>query len=370
MVLYLLSLSSCSTCFFVLKTIVSAGLKMLKRGLLGFLSAVRLNQRKCTKKIHSLHHFGKPQRACRLSNFVNFSSKILPEHIHLEREPTTVFEGKCSTSEDGIYVYYHPDCDCMELQLGPQDDPSKRLTHSFVPVQEPATPVLEYLFDMLAMIPLLPACTVPKKILLLGLGGGSLVHYCRQHFPDAHLEVVEIDDTVISVAKQFFHLPPDDEKFQLHHQNAIDVIAQKLNEENKGTYDLIINDAVNCLPSPLLSPAMFANYCYLLRPQALFIQNMFTSEPEQALIVQQLLHQFYAVYTATSENNFNALLGCVSPPTPGEWYEPHPLQQDFLVEKAVWQLDREHIALEVLSHLPKLQCLSHVHRDSLASSQT
>jgi spermidine synthase len=49
----------------------------------------------------------------------------------------------------------------------------------------------------------------PRNVLMLGLGGGSLVKYCHRHLPTTRLTVVEIDPRVIAL-RSHFQIPPDD----------------------------------------------------------------------------------------------------------------------------------------------------------------
>jgi spermidine synthase len=44
----------------------------------------------------------------------------------------------------------------------------------------------------------------PKKILIAGLGGGTLPLAFNDLFPDAQIDVVEVDQAVVNVAKEFF----------------------------------------------------------------------------------------------------------------------------------------------------------------------
>ena len=44
----------------------------------------------------------------------------------------------------------------------------------------------------------------PKNILIAGLGGGTLPLALNDLFPDAQIDVVEVDQAVVNVAKQFF----------------------------------------------------------------------------------------------------------------------------------------------------------------------
>src|SRR5262249_56029728 len=46
----------------------------------------------------------------------------------------------------------------------------------------------------------------PKRLLMLGLGGGTLSTYFGRAMPDLAIDTVEIDRRVIEVAKQYFGL--------------------------------------------------------------------------------------------------------------------------------------------------------------------
>lgn len=54
----------------------------------------------------------------------------------------------------------------------------------------------------------------PRRITLIGLGGGSLAKYCYRHLPLAAMEVVEIDPHVIAL-RQHFMIPDDDHRFKV-----------------------------------------------------------------------------------------------------------------------------------------------------------
>jgi spermidine synthase len=43
-----------------------------------------------------------------------------------------------------------------------------------------------------------------RSVLLVGLGGGALVHFVNRYFPDVRLDVVELDPAVVRVAHDYF----------------------------------------------------------------------------------------------------------------------------------------------------------------------
>src|SRR5688572_27113654 len=55
----------------------------------------------------------------------------------------------------------------------------------------------------------------PRNVLMIGLGGGSLAKFIYHRMPDARIQAVEINPQVIAIARQYFHVPQDDERFEI-----------------------------------------------------------------------------------------------------------------------------------------------------------
>jgi spermidine synthase len=77
----------------------------------------------------------------------------------------------------------------------------------------------------------------PKKILMLGLGGGTLSTYFGRFMPDAEIDTVEIDRRVIDVAKQYFGLT------ESPRVRYLDGDGRVFLNRSKDRYDLILLDA-------------------------------------------------------------------------------------------------------------------------------
>jgi spermidine synthase len=78
-----------------------------------------------------------------------------------------------------------------------------------------------------------------KRVLMLGGGGYSFPKYMLKHYPEVHLDVVEIDPQVTVLARKFFHLR-DDRRLSIIHQDA----RTFLNRTDQ-TYDVILGDTFN-----------------------------------------------------------------------------------------------------------------------------
>jgi len=49
----------------------------------------------------------------------------------------------------------------------------------------------------------------PKEVLFVGLGAGSMPRYFHKYYPEANVDVVEIDPDIVSVAKKYFYFKED-----------------------------------------------------------------------------------------------------------------------------------------------------------------
>jgi spermidine synthase len=76
-----------------------------------------------------------------------------------------------------------------------------------------------------------------KKVLMLGLGGGSISTYLGRFMPDVAIDTVEIDRRVIEVAKQYFGL------LETERVRYLDSDGRVFLNRNRGLYDLILLDA-------------------------------------------------------------------------------------------------------------------------------
>jgi spermidine synthase len=98
----------------------------------------------------------------------------------------------------------------------------------------PRHPISGAIWDLL-LLPAFLLNTPPKNILLLGLGGGTLVHLIRLFFPSAHITCVDIDKEHIKIAKRFFKIPK-------HNVTVIEGDAYSVLKARKQDYDWIIDD--------------------------------------------------------------------------------------------------------------------------------
>ncbi len=65
----------------------------------------------------------------------------------------------------------------------------------------------------------------PERILLLGLGGGSLAKFCYRHLPAAAITAIELNPDVIALREEF-RVPRDDDRFCVIHADGSAYVSQ------------------------------------------------------------------------------------------------------------------------------------------------
>jgi spermidine synthase len=120
---------------------------------------------------------------------------------------------------------------------------------SLMRCDEPDTLCLRYTRKMMAFLLFNPR---PRRILILGLGGGSLAKFCYRHLPSAIITAVEIDPHVMALRDEF-GVPPDDERFRVLQDDGIRYVA--LHGPRQG---VILVDTYDCHgAAPGLTSAQF-----------------------------------------------------------------------------------------------------------------
>ena len=78
----------------------------------------------------------------------------------------------------------------------------------------------------------------PEKVLVLGVGGGSIPKYLLHYYPAVEIEAVELRPEVIRIASEYFGLH-EDQRLSIHHGLAQDFLNSTSHESY---YDLILVD--------------------------------------------------------------------------------------------------------------------------------
>jgi spermidine synthase len=134
-------------------------------------------------------------------------------------------------------------------------------------LKDPYALDLAYTRTMMGFLLLLPA---PRRLAMVGLGGGSLVKFCHRHLPMAHIEVAEINPHVIALRHEFF-VPPDDDRLQVLQADGARYVRTAL-----PGVDVVMVDGFSSegQPARLCSQRFYDDCADLLQPEGVLVVNL------------------------------------------------------------------------------------------------
>ncbi len=129
----------------------------------------------------------------------------------------------------------------------------------------------------------------PRRVLLIGLGGGALLHFIFHHFPAIKIDVIERRPAVIQLAKEHFLLP-DDSRIQIFCGDAMQLLA-----ELTDGYDVIFNDAYsnNGPDISLYSDIIHQHSHRLIGDQGLLVSNLWQRRRKENIALITSLRRFF-----------------------------------------------------------------------------
>jgi spermidine synthase len=110
----------------------------------------------------------------------------------------------------------------------------------------------------------------PKRVLILGLGGGSFPKRLHRDFPNVVVDVVDIDPEVIAIAKRYFQVP-EDTRLRLFAKDG-----RRFVQEATDRYDLVFLDAYNSdtIPFHLATREFYREIKTHLAPGGVVVSNI------------------------------------------------------------------------------------------------
>ncbi len=147
---------------------------------------------------------------------------------------------------------------------------------------------LEYLMGILLFLP------APHSILLLGTGGGSLIHFLRYHYPRCRLTSVDFDAELQELMQQKMLLPLADENLVYIADEASHYLL-----ECEHRFDLILVDIFSGAQSPgwLLESSGIRQFHSLLTDQGAVAYNLLVDSDHAFSHFYRQLAQVYKQQT-------------------------------------------------------------------------
>ena len=144
---------------------------------------------------------------------------------------------------------------------------------SCIDLAQPQRIVFPYVKMMLASLYLAPR---PQRVLVVGLGGGTLVQALQRLLPDARIDAAEIDPAVVRVARDYFGFAPSGNATVTEEDGRV-FVKRALRAGR--TYDLVMLDAFDheYIPEHLLTREFLEEVKGVLSAHGVLAANTFSS---------------------------------------------------------------------------------------------
>ena len=155
-------------------------------------------------------------------------------------------------------------------------------------IDDPDALVNDYTREMMGF---LLFCPEPRRVLMIGLGGGSLVKFCSRHLPSTHVTAVEIDANVIAL-REHFKIPPDGAGLRIVHGDGARFVADLVDTD--GLPDVLLVDAYDRNGiSPSIAEYEFLEHSRrILGESGVFVMNLAAHESASSIQVERIRHVF------------------------------------------------------------------------------
>lgn len=183
----------------------------------------------------------------------------------------------------------------------------------------------------------------PKHILMIGLGGGSLVKFCYHYLPHTKITAVEINPDVVAL-RDHFAIPPDDARLHIITADAVEYLATA-----KQTFDVIILDGfdIEGMAEEINSANFYRTCQTALTPDGVLVANMWGKRKILAPVISELREVFhYRVQWCRSLDSYNLIVFA---------YQSTPCDKQVMLENAkAWD---NNLQLQLGTIAKKLQTL-------------
>lgn len=145
---------------------------------------------------------------------------------------------------------------------------------------------LHYNRAMMAFLLFHPA---PRRVLMIGLGGGPMARFLHRSHARCHVTAVELNPEVLAAARRYFDLPPDGPRFAAVLEDGAAWVAS-----HPGSADVLLLDAFDDgrqVPA-LCSPAFYKTAFEALGEQGILAQNFMSDDDRVDVYADRIAEVF------------------------------------------------------------------------------
>lgn len=138
-------------------------------------------------------------------------------------------------------------------------------------LSDPQEMVLRYSQGLMSVLYVQPQ---PRRILVIGLGAGTLPMAFRRLYPDAQIDAVDLDPSVVKIARQYFGFTTDD-----HLHVYVDDGRMFVRRQGRAGvhYDVVVVDAFDkdYIPEHMLTVEFLEQVKAIMAPRGVLAANTF-----------------------------------------------------------------------------------------------
>ena len=115
----------------------------------------------------------------------------------------------------------------------------------------------------------------PREVLMVGLGAGSMARFIHRNIPETRVAVIEINPGVVTVARKYFHFPPEDERLEVVIGDGAEILPRR-----RASCDVLVVDGfVNGEPARTLCTQSFYESAFAaLREPGIMVANFMADD--------------------------------------------------------------------------------------------
>ncbi len=239
--------------------------------------------------------------------------------------------GRVIYTQNSLYnrIFVYERGSVRSLRFGRRDP---LIVQSRVDLQNPRRHVHEYTTLAFGALLYNPR---PRRVLVVGLGGGVIPREMRHYFPEAEIDVAEIDPAIPAIAERFFGFETD-EKLQVHVVDGRVFVKRLLLRKEVPRYDLIVLDACTSeyIPFHLMTKEYLEELKGILADDGVLASNAIYTYRLAEAQLKTFMAAFEHCQVYVGERSTNAMLIA-----PGPALEPLPSRE--AVQRAE-QLQEKH----------------------------
>jgi spermidine synthase len=182
----------------------------------------------------------------------------------------------------------------------------------------------------------LPALESVEHILIIGIGAGSLIHYCHHHYPKSIIDAVDSSPLIIALARRYFMLPEND-RVRIHCADGLAFLEETAADKS---YDLILVDAFDHqgMAANIYSPPFFKRCSTMLADDGMLSCNLWSDDDQLQATIRNSIAAFLDGHLFVPvPDRGNAVILAFHQPVP--WARFHRSREEWRALEARFGLD-------------------------------